>query len=150
MTSLIFIGFIHRAGGQIFTPDLAVGIDSQPTYDALEFYKSMKELCPPGATNYSWGESLTAFVSGATATGIYAGRVLANVTKQNPKIADSVTCVLIRPSRRMSRAGPSTTSPPSSSEEMQHGGTKAFAAFLFQPEGYIKQLFAAPGHYCRC
>ena len=62
MTSLIFVGFIHRAGGQIFTPELAVGIDSQPTYDALEFYKSMKELCPPGATNYSWGESLTAFV----------------------------------------------------------------------------------------
>ena len=30
--------------------------------------KEMREFCPPGATNYSWGESLTAFVSGATAT----------------------------------------------------------------------------------
>ena len=44
----------------------------------------MRELCPPGATNYSWGESLTAFVSGATATGIYTGRVLINVNTQNP------------------------------------------------------------------
>src|ERR1043165_3801901 len=93
MTSLIIIGFIHGAGGQIFSPDLQVAIDSEAAANALEFYKSMKELCPPGATNYSWGESLTAFVSGATATGIYAGRVLANVTKQNPEIADSVTCV---------------------------------------------------------
>ena len=53
MTSLIFIGFIHRAGGQVFAPDLA-GRDRQrrETLNALEFYKSMRELCPPGATNY--------------------------------------------------------------------------------------------------
>ena len=79
MTTLIFICFIHGAGGQVFTPDLEVAIDSKETLNALEFYKSMRELCPPGATGYSWGESLTAFVSGATATGIYTGRVLANV-----------------------------------------------------------------------
>ena len=94
MTSLIFIGFIHRAGGQIFTPDLALAIDSQPTYDALEFYRSMREFCPAGASNFSWGESLTAFVSGATATGIYGGRVLANVAAQNPAIADAISCTV--------------------------------------------------------
>src|SRR5690606_30234770 len=92
MTSLIFIGFIHQGGGHVFTPDLEVDIDNEGTRYALEFYKSMRELCPPGATSYSWGESLTAFVSGATATGIYAGRVLANVTEQNPSIADHITC----------------------------------------------------------
>jgi multiple sugar transport system substrate-binding protein len=148
MTSLIFIGFIHRAGGQIFTPDLAVGIDSQPTYNALEFYKSMKELCPPGATNYSWGESLTAFVSGATATGIYAGRVLANVTKQNPKIADSVTCVTY-PTISKDVASWTFNDFPSvfiPKEISNMAETKAFAAFLFQPAGYIPQLLAAPGH----
>jgi len=47
MTSLIFIGFIHRAGGQVFTPDLQVAIDSDETRKALEFYASMKEVCPP-------------------------------------------------------------------------------------------------------
>jgi multiple sugar transport system substrate-binding protein len=148
MTSLIFIGFIHRAGGQIFSPDLAVAIDSQPTYDALEFYKAMREFCPPGATNYSWGESLTAFVSGATATGIYAGRVLANVTKQNPSIADSVTCVTY-PTISTEVASwtfndfPSVFIPKGISNLAE---TKAFAAFLFEPAGYIPQLLAAPGH----
>ena len=92
MTSLIFICFVHGAGGQIFTPDLQVAVESDQFRNALEFYKAMREFCPPGATNYSWGDSLTAFVSGATATGIYTGRVLANVTQQNPRIADSVTC----------------------------------------------------------
>jgi multiple sugar transport system substrate-binding protein len=148
MTSLIFIGFIHRGGGQIFTPDLAVGIDSQQTYDALEFYKSMREFCPAGATNYSWGESLTAFVSGATATGIYAGRVLANVTKQNPAIADSVTCVTY-PTVSKDVASwtfndfPSVFIPKGVANMAE---TKALAAFLFEPAGYIPQLLAAPGH----
>ena len=148
MTSLIFIGIIHRAGGQIFSPDLAVAIDSHETYDALEFYKSMREYCPAGATNYSWGESLTAFVSGATATGIYAGRVLANVNKQNPKIAEFVTCT---PYPTISKDVASWTFNDFPSVFIPKGvanlaESKAFAAFLFEPKGYIPQLLAAPGH----
>ncbi len=148
MTSLIFVGFVHRAGGQIFTPDLQVAIDTQPTYDTLEFFRSMRELCPPGATNFSWGDSLTAFVSGATATGIYGGRVLANVVAQNPKIADAISCATYPTKSRDIPAWtfndfPSVLIPKGSGNLAE---TKAFAAFLFQPEGYIPQLHAAPGH----
>jgi multiple sugar transport system substrate-binding protein len=148
MTSLIFIGFIERAGGRIFTPDLQVAIDSDETRNAVEFYKSMREFCPPGATNYSWGESLTAFVSGATATGIYAGRVLANVNEQNPGIADSVTCVTYP---TISADVPSWTFNDFPSVFIPKGvdnldAAKQFAAFLFQPPGYVQQLHGAPGH----
>jgi multiple sugar transport system substrate-binding protein len=148
MTSLIFICFVHGAGGQIFTPDLQVAVDSDAFRNALEFYKSMRELCPPGATGYSWGESLTAFVSGAAATGIYTGRVLANVAQQNPRIADSISAARY----------------PTISESVPHWTfndfpsvmipkvapnmplAKRFAAHLFRPDGYIRQLHAAPGH----
>ncbi len=148
MTSLIFIGFIHRAGGSVFTPDLQVALDSQPTYDALEFYASMREFCPPGATGYSWGESLTAFVSGATATGIYAGRVLANTNAQNPGIADQITCATYP---RMSKDIPAWTFNDFPSVFIPAGAkhkeeAKRFAAFLFEPAGYIQQLHSAPGH----
>jgi multiple sugar transport system substrate-binding protein len=146
--SLTFIGFIHRAGGSVFTPDLEIALDQQATYDALEFYRSMLELCPPGATGYSWGEMLTSFVSGATATGLYAGRVLANVAAQNPQIADSITCALYP---RMSRDIPAWTYndfpcvciPSAASNKAE---AKLFAASLFDPAGYIPQLHAAPGH----
>lgn len=148
MTTLVFICFIHLAGGQVFTPDLQVAIDSPETLNALEFYKSMRELCPPGATSYSWGESLTAFVSGATATGIYTGRVLANVNAQNPSIKDSITCTTY-PS--ISASVPSWTFNdfpsmfiPRAAKDM--AATKKFAAHIYAPEGYIKQLHAAPGH----
>lgn len=148
MTSLIFIGFIHRAGGRVFSPDLEVAIDSQPTYDALEFFRSMREYCPAGASNFSWGESLTAFVSGSTATGIYGGRVLANVAAQNPKIADAISCTTYP---TMSRDIPAWTFNDFPSLLIPKGApnlaeTKAFAASLYQPALYIQQLHAAPGH----
>ena len=148
MTSLIFIGFIHQAGGQVFTPDLEVDLDSEGTRNALEFYREMRDYCPPGATNYSWGESLTAFVSGATATGIYTGRALINVNTQNPPIADFVTCSTYP--RMSADIAPWTFNDfpsvmiPSQSKNI--AAAKAFAAHLFQPPGYIQQLHAAPGH----
>jgi multiple sugar transport system substrate-binding protein len=148
MTTLIFICFIRGAGGQVFTPDLEVAIDSKETLNALEFYKSMRELCPPGATGYSWGESLTAFVSGATATGIYTGRVLANVNQQNPGLKDAITCSTYP---TIAADVPSWTFNdfpsifiPKAAKDM--AATKKFAAHLFAADGYIKQLHAAPGH----
>jgi multiple sugar transport system substrate-binding protein len=115
---------------------------------ALEFYGSMKEVCPLGSTNYSWGDSLTAFVSGACATGIYAGRVLANVTAQNPTIAPFVTCTTYP---TVSAAVPPWTFNDFPSVLIPKGvanlaESKRFAAFLFAPPGYIQQLHAAPGH----
>ncbi|MDE1997143.1 MAG: extracellular solute-binding protein, partial [Rhizobiaceae bacterium] len=127
---------------------LDIALDSDGTYKALDFYKSMREFCPPGATNYSWGESLTAFVSGATATGIYAGRVLANVTAQNPDIADSVTCAVYPTISKDVKPWTFNDFPsvfiPKDAGNMDI--TKKFAAFLFEPKGYIPQLHAAPGH----
>ncbi len=148
MTTLTIIGFIHLAGGSVFSPDLDITLDSDETRNALEFYRSMREFCPPGATNYSWGESLTAFVSGATATGIYTGRALINVNNQNPDIADSVTCVTYP--RISTDVSPWTFNDfpsvfiPAAASNMDV--TKQFAAFLYDPEGYIQQLHAAPGH----
>jgi multiple sugar transport system substrate-binding protein len=148
MTTRIFVGVMHQAGASVFTPDLEVAIDSQETRDALEWYRSMRELCPPGATNYSWGEAITAFVSGATATGIYTGRVLGNVNDQNPSIADHITCVrypTISPDVRhwTFNAFPSVFIP---AQSKSIEAAKKFAVQLFEPEGQIKQLHAAPGH----
>jgi len=148
MTSLIFICFVHGAGGSIFTPDLQVNVETDAFRNALEFYRSMRELCPPGATGYSWGDSLTAFVSGATATGIYTGRVLANVAAQNPRIADSISCHRYP---TISESVPHWTFNdfpsvmiPRQAQNMPVA--KRFAAHLFRPDGYIRQLHAAPGH----
>jgi len=147
-TSFVVTTLIHGAGGELFTPDLQVAIDSDATVNALEFYKSLRELAPPGATSYSWGEMITAFVSGATATGYYAGRVLVNVNKQNPAIADFITCaqyptISDKVAKSTINDFPSVFIP-KGTKNLETA--KKFAAFLFVPDGYIKQLLAAPGH----
>jgi multiple sugar transport system substrate-binding protein len=147
-TAFVVTTLIHGAGGQMFTPDLQVAIASPETEHALEFYKSLKEYCPPGATNYSWGEMITGFVSGATATGYYAGRVLVNVNNQNPAIADKITCTLYPTISKDVPQGSVNDFPsvfiPKGTKNLDVA--KKFAASLFEPEGYIKQLLAAPGH----
>ena len=148
MTSLVIIGFIHQAGGQVFSPDLDVALVSDEAQDALEFYKSMREFCPVGATGYSWGESLTAFVSGATATCLYSGRVLINATQQNPRIADHITCTTYP--RISTDVEPWTYNDypcvfiPADASEKEL--TRKFAAWLFKTDGYIRQVHATPGH----
>ncbi len=148
MTTLVIIGFIHQAGGTVFTPDLEVAIDSDEAENALEFYASMREFCPAGATGYSWGEALSAFVSGATATGLYAGRVLINVTRQNPRIADQITCAAYPTISPDVKPWTFNDYPsvfiPADADNLEL--TKAFAAWLYEPEGYIRQINATPGH----
>jgi multiple sugar transport system substrate-binding protein len=148
MTSLTIVGFIHLAGGQVFTPDLEPDVNTQAAADALEFYAAMREYCPPGATSYSWGESLTAFVSGAAATGIYTGRVLVNVASQNPRIADHITCrtypVKARGVAPWTFNGFPTVMIPRQAADKE--AAKLFAAWLFREDGYVRQLLATPGH----
>jgi len=148
MTSLVIIGFIHQAGGQVFTPDLDVALVSDEAEAALEFYKSMREFCPVGATSYSWGESLTAFVSGATATGLYSGRVLINATRQNPRIADHITCTTYPCISTDIEPWTYNDYPcvfiPADAPEKEL--TRKFAAWLFKTDGYIRQVNATPGH----
>ncbi|MBT8079887.1 MAG: ABC transporter substrate-binding protein [Gammaproteobacteria bacterium] len=148
MTSLTIVGFIHQAGGRIFSPDLDLDLVSDEAVNALEYYRSMREFCPAGATSYSWGESLTAFVSGATATGMYSGRVLININKQNPRLAGHVTCTTYP---TISADVPPWTFNdypsvfiPAAAPDPEL--TEAFAAWLYRPDGYIRQMHATPGH----
>ena len=147
-TSLVIVGFIHQAGGQVLSPDLEVAIDSDEAAHALEFYRSMRELCPPGATSYSWGESLSAFVSGRTATALYAGRVLVNVNTRNPRLAEHITCVTFPTVSPQVPAWTFNDFPsvfiPAGAPDLEV--TQRFAAWLYEGAGYIRQLHAAPGH----
>jgi multiple sugar transport system substrate-binding protein len=74
--------------------------------------------------------------------------VLANVVQQNPPIAPHVTCVEYPTISAAVKPWTFNDFPsvfiPKAAQNMEW--TKRFAAFLFDAEGYIKQLHAAPGH----
>ena len=150
MTSLIFIGFIHRAGGTIFAPDLSVAIDSHA--DRARRSNSTSRCARsarPAPPTTAGARASPPSCRGATATGIYAGRVLQNVNdaepghrrlRHLPHLSDDLEGRGVLDLQRL----------PERLHSEGHGATwtqaKAFAAFLFQPPGYIQQLHAAPGH----
>jgi len=73
---------------------------------------------------------------------------LTNVLNQNPGIADHITCDVYPTKSADIEPWTFNDFPsvfiPKAADNME--ATKQFAAFLFDPEGYIEQLHAAPGH----
>ncbi len=93
MTNTLCWCLINKGGGSALTPDGKNNLPNDGLRAALEYMKEIRPYAPTGATGYSYGESLGAFVSGRSATGWYTGRALMNVSTQNPKILDDVGAV---------------------------------------------------------
>jgi multiple sugar transport system substrate-binding protein len=147
MSSDYFSMLLYNAGGYILAPDDSLIFNSEPTVAALEFLKEIREYCPPGANSYSYSETLAGFVNGASATGLYTGRVLANVAVQNPKIDQFVRCSRFPYRREGGRywhaAGfPSQFIPKGAANVAE---ANMVAAFQYRPEIYTKFLLGAPG-----
>jgi multiple sugar transport system substrate-binding protein len=138
---------MHNGGGYMLAPDNSITFNSEATVAALEFMKEMRQYCPPGANSYSYGETLNAFVSGASATGIYTGRVLANVAAQNPSI-DSQIRNAPYPYRR---EGGRSWHPAGFPSQFIPKGAKnvaeanKIAALQYRPDVYTPFLLGAPG-----
>ena len=70
---------IFSMGGMIFV-------------ESMVLLPSVYLMLAPAFRNMDPNLEHAAFVSGATATGIYSGRVLQNVMTQNPSLRDHITC----------------------------------------------------------
>ena len=134
--------------GELFTPITFRSRSTAMYGECARVLQVHARLSPPGATGYSLAEMVTGFVSGACATGYYAGRVLANVNRepghrrQDHLRAVSVPFCRAWPRRRYNDF-PSVFIP---KERRIWTPPSSSPAFLFEPEGYIDQLLAAPGH----
>ncbi|MBO67439.1 MAG: hypothetical protein CL398_03925 [Acidiferrobacteraceae bacterium] len=147
MTNTIMWTFIYQAGGLVIGPDGSVVFNSPETVAAFEFMKEMRPYCPEGANSYSWGEVLTAYVTGAAASCPYTGRAMINTNNQNPAIADHISCA---PYPYMKGGVPWWTSAfetltiPADCQNMEEA--KLWNAWCLQDEQYIRFLHAVPGH----
>lgn len=142
-----FLQTVWQAGGFIVNPDMSVAFNSPQVVAALEFVKEMASFSPPEATNYNFLDVLNGFVLGRAATAPYTGRVLINVTRENPPLADKVTCVA-SPHRREGRPAFNSdfTALVIPKGSGQPEGAKLFAQFLLSKWAQITFLHATPGH----
>ena len=146
--STMMVNFVHQAGGMILNPDGSVGLNSDATVAALEFLMAMLPYAPPGATSYSWGETINAYVTGRAAMAPYTGRPIFLVSDQNPKLLDDIS-VVPYPYRK---EGHPAYDCPFNSLFVPKGAAnvaaaKLLATALFEKRNYIQMLHTTPGHF---
>lgn len=147
MGTVMLIQSVWQAGGYFINPDLTVAFNSPETVAALEFLKEASQYSPPGSANYSYPETINGFISGRTASTLYTGRVIVNLNKKNPALADKFS-VVAYPHRRGGRPASEAAFPslfiPKGAGTVE--GAKLFAQWLYKKEDYVRFLHAAPGH----
>lgn len=62
-----FGNYIASFGGQVVNEQGDVVVDSPEVLEALEFYLSLRAFSPPGTTQYTWDDALTAVQQGRVA-----------------------------------------------------------------------------------
>lgn len=65
-----FNNYLYSFGGKSLDENNRVVVNSPEVVKALEFYLSMKAFAPPGVTQYTWDDAITAFQQDFVALGI--------------------------------------------------------------------------------
>ncbi len=148
MGSIMMMSSLWQAGGYIVDPDLNVALNSPEGVAALEFIKEIFPYSPPGSAGYGYDQTIASFVTGRVASTAYTGRVLFNVSSQNPKIGDQVSCSAYPYRREGGRIGQSVSFTnlfiPKGGKNLE--GAKLFSRWLFRKDNYVAFLHSAPGH----
>ena len=142
--------FMWSNGATVLDKDGKIAIDSP---EAVEAYKYMAELfkyAPPGSAQYGNLEVMNAFATGKVAHTNYPARMVLQIIRTNPKLADSVAAVLIPkgPSPKGRYAATLYTKAwgfPKGTKNLALA--KEFVKFLETGEREAKWLHAVPIHY---
>lgn len=142
--------FMWSNGATVLDKDGKLAINSP---EALEAYKYVAELfkyAPPGSAQYGNLEVMNAFATGKVAHTNYPARMVLQIIRTNPKLADSVGAILI-PKGPSPKARYAATLY-SKAWGFPKGGknlalAKEFVKFLQTGEREAKWLHAVPVHY---
>ncbi len=83
-----FSTFLWQNCHDFFTPQGELIFDQPEALEAIEKWVALTEYVPPGFENWSWGDQLTAFITGQAAMSVYAGRLGMRMPDQAPHLED--------------------------------------------------------------
>lgn len=87
--------FMWANGATVLDADGALAIDSPEAVAAYEYLAELFRYAPPGAAQYGNLEVLNAFATGRVAHTNYPARLVVQVLRTNPELADKTGAVLI-------------------------------------------------------
>lgn len=83
-----FSTFLWQNCMDYYTPDGELIFDQPEVLEAIERWVALTQYAPPGFENWSWGDQITAFITGQAAMSVYAGRLGARMPDQAPQLED--------------------------------------------------------------
>lgn len=69
-----------------YTPEGELTFDSPEALEAVQRWSALAEYAPPGFESWSFGDQITAFITGRVAMSMYAGRLGARMPDQAPQL----------------------------------------------------------------
>lgn len=82
----LFATLLWNQCGDFYTPQGELIFDSPEALEAVKNWVALAEYAPPGFESYSWGDQVTAFITGNAAMSVYAGRMGPNMSDKNPEL----------------------------------------------------------------
>jgi multiple sugar transport system substrate-binding protein len=79
---------LWQQGVDYYSPEGELTFDSPAALAAVEKWAALAEFAPPGFEAYSWGDQITAYVTGNAAMSVYAGRMGPRMADQAPHLED--------------------------------------------------------------
>ncbi len=83
-----FSTFLWQNCLDYYTPEGELTFDQPEALEAIERWVALTDYAPPGFEGWSWGDQITAFITGQAATSVYAGRLGARMPDQAPHLED--------------------------------------------------------------
>jgi ABC-type glycerol-3-phosphate transport system substrate-binding protein len=74
--------------GDYYTPDGELVFDQPQALEAVQHYTDLAQYAPPGFESWSFGDQITAFITGRAAMSVYAGRLGARMPEQAPQLEE--------------------------------------------------------------
>jgi len=82
----LFSTLLWQQCADYYTPQGELIFDSPEALEAVKNWVALAEYAPPGFESYSWGDQVTAFITGNAAMSVYAGRMGVNMSDKNPEL----------------------------------------------------------------
>jgi ABC-type glycerol-3-phosphate transport system substrate-binding protein len=88
-----FSTFLWQQCLDYFTPQGDLLFDQPEALEAVKKWVALTQYAPPGFENWSWGDQITAFITGQAAMSVYAGRLGVRMMDQAPQLQDKANIV---------------------------------------------------------
>jgi len=144
-TNRVYQGLMWSNGGRISDRNFKVILDSPQNMEALDYYKKLFKLSPPGSSEWGYTETMDAFVLGKVAMAPYYGRVIGNIHDRNPKIEPFIA-VTPWPKRKEQHSHVSLRGLGVFKSTKNEKEIKEFIKFFYTSGFHTKYLLATPGH----